>query len=264
MPCTSTFNTGQAGDIKIAADSILLDDAASIESASTNHLINVDIDEDSIIAKSGNILITINDILRIKNGSAIKVTTAKVNASGIEINGNGNIILNDSKISTSVNDGKGSGGDITTTTPIVALDSSNFIAQAKEGKGGNILISGFLFQSPSSLVDASLKLSANGKLNIKPDTNISGSIAVLPETVMDTSNLLNDHCGTYSKEKSNSLVVKERCGMPLSPKELVPSTFIDFSTQKVKDTNPSEYNDKSQPQQIDNLKLSSNNIPCVY
>ncbi len=71
---------------------------------------------------------------------------------------------------------------------------------------------------------------------------------------MDASNLINDHCGTYSKEKSNSFVVKERGGIPLSPKELVPSTFIDFSTQKVKDTNPLEYNDKSQPQHIDNIK----------
>ncbi len=260
---SSTLSTGQAGDIKITADSISLDDAALIQSVSDNHLTNIDINEGSTIAKSGNILISINDVLRIENGGAITVATAKANAGKIQIEGSGNIILNDSKINTSINDGKGVGGDISINTPIVVLDSSNIVAQAKEGKGGNILISGFLFQSPSSLVDASSKLSANGKLNINPDTNISGSIAVLPETVLDTSNLLNDHCGTYSKEKSNSFVVKERGGMPLSPKELVPSTFIDFSTQKVKDTNPLEYNDKSQPQQIDNFKLSSNNIPCV-
>ena len=227
----ATLATGQAGNIEITADTMSLDNAL-IESLSTNPLINIDIDENSTIAKSGEILITINDALSIENSGTVTVKTAKANAGGIQINGSGNITLNNSEINTSVNDGKGSGGDISITTPIVALDSSNIIAQAKEGKGGNISVSNFLFQSPSSIVDASSKLSANGKLNLKPDTNISGSIAVLPETVMDTSNLLNDHCGIYSKEKSNSFVVKERGGVPLSPKELTPASFIDFSIHK--------------------------------
>ncbi len=82
-------------------------------------------------------------------------------------------------------------------------------------------------------------------------------------SIVDASNLINDHCRTYSKEKSNSLVVKECGGMPLSPRELIPSTFIDFSTQKVTNTNLSQNNNKSQPQKIDNIKLSLNNIPCV-
>jgi filamentous hemagglutinin family protein len=255
---SATLATGQAGNIEISADTMSLDNAL-IESLSTNPLINIDIDENSTIAKSGDILITINDALSIENSGAVTVTAAKANAGGIQINGSGNIILNDSEINTSVNDGKGSGGDISITTPIVALDSSNIIAQAKEGKGGNISISNFLFQSPRSIVDASSKLSANGKLNLKPDTNISGNIAVLPETVMDPSNLLNDHCGTYSKDKSNSFVVKERGGVPLSPKELTPATFIDFSTQKV-----SQKNASTQPPPINNLQLSSSNIPCTH
>ncbi|MEE9326883.1 MAG: filamentous hemagglutinin N-terminal domain-containing protein [Cocleimonas sp.] len=255
---SATLATGQAGNIEITADTMSLDNAL-IESLSTNPLLNIDIDEHSTIAKSGDILITINDALSIENSGAVTVTTAKANAGGIQINGSGNITLNDSEINTSVNDGKGSGGDISITTPIVALDSSNIIAQAKEGKGGNISVSNFLFQSPNSLVDASSKLSANGKLNLKPDTNISSSIAVLPETIMDTSNLLNDYCGTYSKEKSNSFVVKERGGIPLSPKELTPATFIDFSIQQV-----SQNNDRTQPPPINNVQLSSNNIPCVH
>ncbi len=279
---SSTFSTGQAGDINITADTISLDDAAFIQSASNNHLTHIGIDENSTIAKSGNILISVSDVLRIENGSVIAVSTEKANAGEIQIKGNGNIVLSNGKINTSVADGKGAGGDISMTTPIVTLDSSNILAQAKEGKGGNILISNFLLQSPNSLVSASSKQSTDGKLNLKPDTNISGSIAVLPNSLLNASEHLTDSCSSRSGNNTNSFVIKNRGGIPLSPNHLSPATFMDISSvthhsaQKTKNNTSSfslaknnELSTKKNKNTHSKTSLRSNNLlaydktPCI-
>jgi hypothetical protein len=157
------------------------------------------------------------------------VGTEAANAGDIRIN-NGKILqLSDSGISTSVRDGEGNGGNIFISTPIVILDSSNIIARAAEGKGGNISISGFLFQSPGSIVSASSELGIDGNIDLKPDTNISGSLAVLPDTFLNASQQMSERCSARSENDLSSFVVKGRGGAPLRPGVLAPSNFLDYS-----------------------------------
>ena len=226
----STFGTGQAGNLKINANNILLHNA-QIQSAS--FLENFDILENPSTAMSGNVQITVDSRLQLENRGSISVTTKKANAGMIKIGGRGTLKLSDnSEITTSVADGKGLGGDIFINTPLNVLDSSSIKAQADEGAGGNITISNFLFKSPHSIVSASSKLSLDGDLKLKPDTNISGSITELPDTLMDASSKISDRCSARHEGNLSSFVVKASTALPAKPGNLASSNIIDYSTVK--------------------------------
>ena len=223
----STFDVGKAGDLFITANDILLNDSVIV---SSSNLSEIDLSNNADIAKSGNIVISANNTLTLENNSAIFVSTEKANAGEITITGGSTLTLSDSKISTSVANGEGHGGNITLNNPLIALDKSQILAQAKQGGGGNISIPGFVFQSPSSSIDATSEKNVDGQLNLKPDTNISGSIAVLPNSTLNASEQLRDSCTSRSGNNANSFVVKSRGGVPLSPNRLSPATFMDISS----------------------------------
>ncbi len=238
--------SGSAGDIAISVGHMDIRDGASLSTS------DFDISSNANEGKSGNIVLSLNDTLRLENRGIISTQTKKVNAGNITIN-NGNILqLHDSSITTSVLDDKGAGGNISITTPIVALDNSEIIARATKGKGGNISISGFLFQSPSSIVSASSELGIDGEINLKPDTNISGNISVLPDTFLNVSLQMSERCVARSGNNLSSFVVKGRGGVPLSPGNLAPSNFMD-SLQNEDNSLQDKANDSS----LDSNKSSS-------
>src|SRR5882724_9096957 len=121
------------------------------------------------------------------------VSTRAITADG------GNIILNapnlieltNSQVTTSVESGVGSGGNITIDPQALILNNSKIVANAFGGPGGNINITAdvFLVNSngafPTSLtgiVDASSALSTPGTINIQATfTDVTGEVAQLPE-----------------------------------------------------------------------------------
>ena len=217
------LGSGSAGNITMIVGNMNVIDGASISTA------DFDIASNTNKGKLGGIDISLNDTLRLENNGIISTQTKKANAGNITIN-NGNFLwLRDSSIVTSVENNKGNGGNISISTPIVALDSSKIIARATQGKGGNISISGFLFQSPSSIVSASSVLGIDGNIDLKPDTNISGSLAVLPDTFLNASQQMSERCTARLGNNLSSFVVKGRGGAPLRPGDLVPSNFRDYS-----------------------------------
>ncbi len=226
-----TEGPGRGGDLEINANDIELNNAR-LSSASRfeglDTLQNSQFLQRTDPGKSGDIKIALTGTLRIKNNGGISVSTDNANAGDIGITGGNILHLSNSFISTSVADGKGNGGNISITTPIVGLDNSVIRAQAAEGHGGNIDISGLIFQSPSSLISASSKLGADGKINLRPDTNISGSLAVLPDTFFNASQQMSERCTARSGNDIGSFVAKGRGGVPLSPGDLAPSNFTDY------------------------------------
>jgi len=224
---SSTFDEGTAGNVTVHATDILLNNSAI---KSSSNLDNFDLSTDPDKAKSGTIFITAKNTLRLENESGISVETEKAHAGEINIVTGNSLNLVDSGIATSVANGEGNGGNINVISPIVSLDSSQIVAKAKKGTGGKISVSGLLFKSPLSVIDASSELSTDGELNLKPVTNISGAIAVLPESLLNASEYLSDRCGNRSEENKNSFMIKSRGGVPLSPGKLAPSTLIDITT----------------------------------
>jgi filamentous hemagglutinin family protein len=254
----STSSPGQGGELLINANDIVVNDS-EIRAISVPE--DVDIIGDSDISKSGNINLTVNNSLTLENNGSISVKTNKANAGEITIKGKNTLQLSNSEISTSVANAEGNGGNITIDSPLVSLSNSQIVAQAKRGKGGNITAPGILFLSPKSIVSASSELSTGGELNLKPDTNISGSIAVLPESLLNVSEQLNDRCNNRSGKSTNSFVVKGKGGIPLSPEKPVSSDFMDFLPTT--DSPRNGLKNRSSHHANNNYQLSSLSVDCV-
>jgi hypothetical protein len=97
---------------------------------------------------------------------------------------------------------------------------SEIVAQAQEGRGGNIRItSDFFFQSPDSLVDASSGNPAlSGTVEIdSPDTDITGGVTALPESFFDAATVLATPCAERSGAEVSRLVVRRYEVLPDSP-----------------------------------------------
>ena len=230
----STTSSGKAGTIEINANDILLNNGGIYANSRTDN-INISSSEKGgkDIAMSGNISVTARNSLYLENNSFITVMTTKANAGMIKIDGEGIVKIDrGSKITTSVAKGEGEGGNISIFTPIVSIDGGTILANAIEGMGGNILITGALFQSPLSTISAKSELSKDGEVNLKPSTDISGSVAELPDIIMELPTLLSNQCEARSQTNASSFIIKsDELDLP-EPGDLTPSDIIDHKMQK--------------------------------
>ena len=220
---STASSTGAGGDINLQAPQVQIVDAATISANSTG----------TATATAGNVNVVTSD-LNMQTGS---ITTEATLADGgnITIATTGSLVhLTDSDITTSVQSGIGSGGNITLDSDLIVLDNSRILANAFGGPGGNINITAdvFLVNSnggfPTSLtgiVDASSALSTPGTINIEATfTNVVGSVTQLPSTPLQATELLRAACAArFAGGKTSSLVVGGRDGRPLEPGDLLPS-----------------------------------------
>jgi len=216
---------GPAGTINVSTPVLTMSDGGTITASSTG----------TAEALAGNINITFGDSLRLANSS---ITTSSNAADGgniaITSTGSGSLVyLLDSQITTSVQSGVGSGGNITIGSgahPVdaIVLNGSQIRADAFGGPGGKIGIFADTFLTSDSLVSASSALSTPGTIDIQARfTNLSGNIAQLPETVVQAAALLRAACAArLSAGKISSLVVAGREGVPLEPGGVMPSPLI--------------------------------------
>jgi len=120
----------------------------------------------------------------------------------------------------------------------VILNYGAIIANAYGGPGGNITITADQFiKDTKSVINASSEKNVDGEININaPDTDIAGSIAVLPESYIDAASLLKNRCESRTKENTSRLVNTGLGKASQSPDESFPSSFY----QKQKNTETSE------------------------
>ncbi len=218
----ATFIPGTAGSIKIRAREVEVNDGGEILAGST--LVSLDLLADPDSGKSGSIIINASESLQLLNGGNISVQTTEANAGSIDLQIGKLVLLRDrGRITTSVASGQGDGGNITIDPVFVVLDGgSAIIATAKAGFGGNIdiriIAGGDLFQSPDSVISASSELGIDGLVRIdSPDTNIIRGISKLPESFLDISALLSERCAVAITKNLNSFVIVGRGGIPLGP-----------------------------------------------
>ena len=253
---TGAFGTvsgsGDAGNMQIITTTLLLRDDAQINALTngsgvggkiTVEATDINLENRSTISaasfgtgESGTVSIKALKALRLFGGSAISVETTQANAGDIDIQvGDLLHLRNDSAITTSVAGGEGKGGNITIDPTFVVLDDhSRIIAQAKKGSGGNINITAdFLFQSPDSLIDASSEFGQSGTVTINsPETNITGSITVLPETFFDAAALMRQHCATRTAGGRSSLVVRGGGSVLVEPGlSYLPAFYLDLDSK---------------------------------
>ncbi|HYQ97708.1 MAG TPA: hypothetical protein VEO92_05005, partial [Candidatus Nitrosocosmicus sp.] len=228
---TTTFGDGDGGSILLAGGKEVTIQNGGIVSADSGGTLAGQ--QFSGSGLTGNITITAGDQIVMNNGS---VSTRAVTSDGgnISLNAPHMIQLTDSRITTSVESGVGGGGNINIDPEFLILNNSQILANAFGGPGGNINIVADVFlvnsggTQPTSLagiVEASSALSTPGTINIEATvTDVSGTVAPLPETPLQATELLRAACAArFAGGKASSLVLSGRDGLPQQPGGLLPS-----------------------------------------
>jgi large exoprotein involved in heme utilization and adhesion len=222
MSFTGTFSgvysvssgSGKAGDIQLRTAELRLTDGAQISASSkgTGDAGNID------IAAAGSFI-----------SRNSKVSTSSKNADGgnITITAPYMVHLKESEVTASVGGGASTvGGNVSIDPQFVILDHSKIIANASEGRGGNIrIVAGVFLSDPYSIVDASSALGIDGSVDIRaPITEISGTLVPLGEDFISAFELLREPCMARIRGgKYSSFIVSGRDGLPMEPGRLLPS-----------------------------------------
>src|SRR5207244_1974153 len=128
--------------------------------------------------------------------------------------------------------GLGKGGNVTIGRPSsVILNESALISKSSFGNGGNITISSDFFFQSASLIDASAPFGLAGTVRVSaPEIGLSGSLVVLPSSLLRLETQLRPDCGVRMAGIS-SFVVLGRGGLPMEPGGFLPSAAMTGSDE---------------------------------
>jgi filamentous hemagglutinin family protein len=205
---TTSAQTAHAGKIELQVGQLKLDSQAAITSESAGE------------GEAGQIHINAGKEINVNNA---EISTAAAQAAGGHITITVPQLLAlqaGGTITTSVQGGTGGGGDITITKPtLVILNQAKIKADAHGGNGGNITIDADQYlRSVDSSVTASSQLGTPGEIRITAlNTNIEGTLVILPSSFLDLSVLLKSLCESHDAGKASHFVVKTLTGSPPSP-----------------------------------------------
>jgi filamentous hemagglutinin family protein len=236
---SNTFTSGNAGTVEVRADRVLVAGngttdftgiASSTEAGSTGAGGAVNIQARSMVLREqgavttrssgtgpgGSLSITATDTLRL-DSAAIEARTASAGGGDVTLTVGRLLDLRNSTLTTSVAGGTGSGGNITITPYLMVLDNSRIEANAKQGAGGNITVrAGQLIRTPDSLIRATGRVAGNITITA-PNTDVAGSLVVLPETFFDVSGQLRETCAARGGRPVSSFNAGGRGGLPPDP-----------------------------------------------
>jgi filamentous hemagglutinin family protein len=212
---SSGLAAGKGGDIIITARQVELQDSGFLGGIVAGNFTTGD---------AGNIRIAATDKFTSRDS---RVTTRSLQGDGgdIDVRTGSLFHLLRSQVTTAVGTGNGKGGNITIDPQFVILDRSQIRADAFGGRGGNVRITADVFLRSDSILSASSALNTSGTIDIEANfTNVTGSVAQLPETPLQATELLRASCAArFAGGKASSLVVGVRDGLPLQPGDLLPS-----------------------------------------
>ncbi len=217
---SSTWGSGEGGTISVKADDVVrISGTSGIYTHSYSQEINA--------GKAGNI--EIQAWQTYLTGANICADALKSGGGKITIDTNEMLYLSDSRITTSVWLGHDKGGDIAigntdseTGPKFVTLNNGKIQANAFEGDGGAIfIVTDNYLKSAESIVEASSERGNQGTVKIEaPDTDISSSLAVLPESFLDAARWLKTPCSARTGENASRFIIKRW--------DAFPTFFLDF------------------------------------
>ncbi len=204
---TATSGSGNAGDIALSGNLLTLDSRASITSESTA-VTNA--------GDAGAIGIVMSDSVLMTNNSLITTEAINGGKGMVTIEAIYQLFLADSKITTSIKNGGEDAGNIDVDPKYIILRNSRIVANAWEGRGGNIhLVAENFIQSSDSIVDASSALGIDGTVEIEsPNVDVGGGLVVLPTNVLDASKWAKTPCAARGGGMVSKLILKGRDGTP--------------------------------------------------
>lgn len=207
--------TGNAGNLSIKTDQLLVQDRAQIGAQSIG------------TGTAGNINISANSINLDKNAILFANTRSgrtDVTQATININSRDLILRRASNITTNATGSEVIGGNINVTTSVLgALESSKITANSVNSRGGNINIkTQGLFRSYDSAITASGATSAlSGNVNITTLIDPNRGLVEIPINLVDPSTQILAACSPSLPQNQNSFTVTGRGGLPISPKDLL-------------------------------------------
>jgi filamentous hemagglutinin family protein len=230
---SNTIETnGRAGDIVIhVADSVSIVGKNSLADSFSSISSDSGTDTSAGEGMAGNIVLVAYR-LSLRDQAAITTKANTADGGSISITTNSLTTLRDSRISTSVGDSVGSGGNIVLNPLFLVLDNSPVIARAVGGPGGNIQIATLgVYRFPletTSPIDASSQRNVDGVVSIlTPEINLSDGLVVLSSQFFSAEESLQPACYARLAEHLSSLVVKDREGFStLGSRDLIPSGIL--------------------------------------
>jgi filamentous hemagglutinin family protein len=211
---SQSAGAGSGGSIVVQARDVLLSSGGTISAESARR------------GNAGNVEIVVEDFFLGRNAT-LRTEAIRADGGNIELSAGSMVRLIDSEMSASVGGGPATvGGNIWIDPDFVILQGSSIIANAFEGRGGNIQITtGVFLADPFSLVDASSTFGVSGLVAIRaPVQNISGVVPPLPKDFVSAAELLRTPCqAKMRKGKASSLIVTGKQGIPPEPGGVMPS-----------------------------------------
>ncbi len=211
---SASFGSAFGGIMDIQANEIIIDNYGEISASSF------------VTGNAGDIVLQANK-LQIMNNGLIRTSADYSIGGNISLTVPNLLYLQDGTITTSVH-----GGNISIENPtFVVLNQGQIKAQSDEGHGGNIHIkSDQLISSPDSLISASSELGLDGEINIDSlDINIEGFLVVLPDAVVEASNLMKKPCNM----RGSSFTVNKINGSPQTPYDYKPTRYLSETDDKI-------------------------------
>jgi large exoprotein involved in heme utilization and adhesion len=229
----SGFQTGNAGNMEIIANSILLDNKGKLIAETAS-------------GEGGNIKVQVQDLLLMRRNSQISTSAGTAQAGG-------------------------NGGNITISAPFVVavpIENSDIRANAYTGKGGRVDITaqsifGLQFRQADTLhsdITASSEFGVQGTVTLNtPDVDPSRGLTNLPTEVVDASDQITQNCSTGgAASEQSSFVITGRGGLPPNPKEPLSKDAIQVDWVTL---NPEEENRSSSAVSVP--KTSATSVPLV-
>jgi len=206
---TSTTGEGPGGNINIAAtQSLTLSNGARVSANSTGS------------GSAGNIWLDGGELLIVRDSpSAITTQAGRSSGGNIDLRAVDRIQLTNGEISASVSDGSGGGGNILIDPQFIILHHSRILAQADQGRGGNITITASVFlPDATSIVNADAHRGVNGTVTIQsPNAPASGKIQPLTNRPLQATSLLNQRCAAVTGGEFSSFTMVGRGNLPTEP-----------------------------------------------
>jgi filamentous hemagglutinin family protein len=216
LPISQGLQYGDAGSIRVNANSLIVRDEAEIVVSSNNN------------SNAGNLVVQ-SDVIKLSQAGKLRAEVANGSQGNINLSSSLLLMRDGSQINSNAGS-TASGGNISINSDaIVQTNNSDITANAIKGQGGNITLTtqsliGGSFRpqlTPQSDITASSEFGINGSVQIStPDADPNSGLMELPANVTDSSQQIATGC---SSNTGSSFVATGRGGIPQNPNQEVRS-----------------------------------------
>jgi filamentous hemagglutinin family protein len=226
---TEAISSGRAGTIVINTGNLLVKDGAevTVSSRGSGNAGNLNVNANSI---------KLDNRATLRADTRSVSTDLNSQQATINLQSNDLILRRGSNITTNATGNNVVGGNINIKTGVLAaLENSDISANSADFRGGNVEIDargifGTQFReekTPASDITASgATRELSGRVQINRTLDPSRGLIQLPINLADASQQISQACNSTSAETNSSFIVTGRGGLPLSPIE----TLEDLST----------------------------------